>query len=652
MKKRLLFIVMLVLGLAFFFFSSNDTLKDNFYEAINREVILENRLEDGEYSWSYFLEAQDRVDEDTDLLVKDILKGNASELDDKEIETIMKIYNKALDMDKRNSDGLKAIDPYLEAVWDVETAYELVDVIILIENELGIDLLSNMEIIQDYQDNSKNIIYFAPVTFAFGISSDYIVNDDYMAYKAYIRRACIQLWKAYGLEAKEAREVVSRVFAFYVGVAGASKLGEELSDIESYYNVVSEDEVNGIYSNVSGEYLERIGLDGKDVYSLVDKGQYEYLNASLVEDNLGVWKEVIVTKILSSYASYLSCDYVEVVSDLNESLLGSKEELSSEEKAYELVSNLFSEEIDKVYADKYLDSSKVKDIENIFEDIKKVFESRLKNNNWLSELAKEKALIKLEKMEIIIGIDDEVSVYGIAKNLRVSNNSFISDIIAMQQMVSREDLKRLDSGEKIGLVSQTEVNAYYQPLDNSIVIPVAFLELVDVESSYYEKLGTIGMIIAHEVTHAFDGNGAMFDENGNLSNWWSSGDEDVFNELKNEVSEYYSKYEVIAGKYIDGEKTVNENIADLGGVVCIVDIALDNKAKEEDFRIMFSALADIWASVESDDYMKLLLLQDVHAPNEFRVNAVLSSIDEFYQVYDIYPWHEMWIDRDDRIMVW
>lgn len=653
MKKKSKFFVLLVLVLAYLFlFTSNeDSLKDNYYQVINKDVLKNNEIEDGEYSWSYFLEAQEKVDADTSLVVEEILSGKTNILNDKEITTIKGFYNKALDTNKRNKDGIRDLESYLNRIWKVATIEELVDIIIVVETELGVDLLANIEIVQDYKDNSKNIIYFYPITYAFGSNSDYMVNDDYMTYKAYIRRACVQLWKVYGYEAKEAREVVNRVFSFYENVSNQSKLSDELANISDYYQVVLEEDINSLFSNVNGDYLSRRGIENRNVYSLVDKGQYQYLNDSLTLDNLEVWKEVIITKILSSYAAYGSSDYVEVIDNLNEALLGSIEDKTNEEKAEDMVKGLFISEVDKVYEDDYLDQKQFTEIEEMFFRIKKEYAKRLKNNEWLSKEAKEKALEKLDRMEIIIGLGD-VSGYQLADSLEISDSSLISDVIKIQQIVMKDDLQRLDSGDKRNLVQQTQVNAYYQPLDNSIVIPVAFFELMDSDADYYEKLGTLGMIIAHEVTHAFDGNGSQFDENGNLNNWWSEDDKDNFKELKQEVIQYYSQYEVLDGKYINGEKTVNENIADLGAIACIVEVAKARDAGTAEFEAMFSAFAGIWASKERDEYMDLLLLQDVHAPNQFRVNAVLSSTKEFYDVYNIYPWDKMWIPKDERIVVW
>lgn len=655
MIKRKLLFVLVILILTFFFFWDNDSngnLKDNYYQTINYDILSNVSLEDDEYSWSHFIETQDKVDKDIDKIVDDILNGENKYLDSAQVEVINDIYSKTIDVDRRNNEGIKALVPYINRVWNVSTVEELIDSIVIIEQELGLDILTNIEVMADYKDNDNNIVYFTPVTFAFGVNSDYIINEDYMTYKAYIKRACVRLWRAYGKDAKESREIVNRVFSFYEKIAGNSKSISELENIINYYNLISEDDFYNIFTNINNDYLLSKGIDSRNIYSIVDRDQYQYLNNSLSIDNLQVWKELIVTKILSSYASYGSLEYVLIVEDLNEALLGKLEDNSDKRRAIDLVKELFSSELDYIYDKEFLIESQKQEIEDMFLELKDVYKERLRNNKWLSKSAKDTAILKLDMMDIIIGYDNSISKYNVSNDLSVSDSGLIEDIIDIQQNLWDKELELLDNDGKIDLVSQSVVNAYYQPLDNSIIIPVSFLSLIDEDGNYYNKLGTMGMILAHEITHAFDCNGAQFDENGNLNNWWDNQDVKNFNLLKDKVSNYYNKYEVLDGKYINGEKTVNENIADLGALSCISEVALNKDASDDEIREMFSSFASIWSSYESKEYMELLLLQDVHSPNEFRVNAVLSSNDLFYRVYDIYPWNNMWISRDNRVSVW
>ena len=160
------------------------------------------------------------------------------------------------------------------------------------------------------------------------------------------------------------------------------------------------------------------------------------------------------------------------------------------------------------------------------------------------------------------------------------------------------------------------------------------------------------MVIAHEITHAFDSNGAKFDEYGNISNWWTTKDLKNYKKLQKKVINYYNKYEVIDGEYINGKRTVNENIADLGAVSCISNIAISKKASDKDIKKMYSSLAKMWASISNKEYEKLLLLQDTHSPSKYRVNATLSSTDLFYKTYNINLLNKMYIPKEKRVKIW
>ena len=160
------------------------------------------------------------------------------------------------------------------------------------------------------------------------------------------------------------------------------------------------------------------------------------------------------------------------------------------------------------------------------------------------------------------------------------------------------------------------------------------------------------MIIAHEITHAFDDNGAKFDEKGNMTNWWTKEDYDNFKKKQQEVIKYYNKYEVMKGFYINGKKTVNENIADLGAVSCISEIAKNKKATSKEIKEMYTSFAKLWASNSKEEYITMLLLQDTHSPNKYRVNATLSSTELFYKTYNINSLNKMYISKQNRVKVW
>lgn len=381
---------------------------------------------------------------------------------------------------------------------------------------------------------------------------------------------------------------------------------------------------------------------------MVDEGQYRKINEFLNDDYLMVWKEVILVKILSSYASYLDEGYREIVVNLNNSLTGSKEEISKEDEAIDIVSNVFSLDLDKIYESKVITSSDKKYLNELFLDIKKSFREILKKNTWLDDETLKYALVKLDNMKVYVGGYN----YSDSLYIDVSGDSLVSKVISINKSSYLKSLELLDSNEDVKAMSEATVNAYYNPLTNAVYIPSSVMFLLKNSYSYYEKLGTIGMVIAHEITHGFDYNGSKFDSKGNFNNWWTDEDRNRYSKLVDEVSKYYSDIEVIDGKYINGEKTVNENIADMGALKIITNVALVNKASREEMKLMYSSFAEFWKCQSSEEYTKLLLLNDSHSPNKYRVNAVLSVTDEFYDVYNIFPWNDMYISSKERINVW
>ena len=266
----------------------------------------------------------------------------------------------------------------------------------------------------------------------------------------------------------------------------------------------------------------------------------------------------------------------------------------------------------------------------------------------MSSGTKKSAIKKLDTMKInISNFNDNV----ISNSYSISDSSLINNIINIKRINYDHMLDILNSNSKESIYSETLVNAFYNPQDNSINFPTAFLEFIDLDKNYYENLGIVGMIVGHEVTHSIDSNGAMFDYNGNLNDWWTKKDYKEFNKLTSKVVDYYSKYE-ISGINVDGEFTLGENIADLGAIRCISGIAKEKGATKSEMKKMYKGFARTFIIKTNPLMEKMLMSMDNHSPNKVRVNATLSSTDEFYETYNIKKSSDMYVDTKDRVKVW
>lgn len=622
------------------------SLKDDYYTYINKETISKNKLKKDEYTWSTFKEAQDKVDTQTNKIIEDLVSNHKN-------ENINIIHNQLLDESERNNQGLSSLKPYLSKIDSSQNLKDFINKAIDIENTLNIDIFTNIKVDADFKDTSNNIIYFYPITFDFGTSSDYYANEDYMTYKALIKQYGIKILKQYGYDTSKAREVSTNITSMYNYIAEHSKLSSDLEDISSYYNIITKDDLQKIYTNIDIDYYFKTKkIPEETKLSIVDYENYKALNDFLTEDNIDLLKEYVKLKILENFSIYLSNDYSTLIYELNNKISGATEDSKTKaDHANDIIETLFTYDIDYEYQSKYLTNDEKKYIENMINDILSYYEKRLKSLSWLSKSTKEKAIDKLKNIKINIGLADDYPQISKYYNLNASN-TLIENIIKIGNEIETYELSKLNTNKKEQAISQTTVNAYYNPSDNSINFPVASVNLFNLENNYYQNLGSIGMVIAHEITHAFDDNGSKFDKCGNIKNWWTTEDLNNYKKLKKKVIDYYNKYEVIDGEYINGEKTVNENIADLGAISCITAIANSKKASTDELKQMYISFANMWATTSTKEYQKLLLLQDTHSPAKYRVNATLSSTDIFYKIYNISKFDDMYIAKNKRISVW
>ena len=645
-----------ILAIAIIFFMYNNSkineetkisINNDFYTSINENIINNNELESDEEYWSLlFSKTQDTIDDKIDGIVKEIISKKDSYEKDSVEYKICKLYESIINQEN----NLSELDKYINNINNSKTINELMNNIVKINNELSVGIFINPALQNDYKDNTKTIINIAPFTFDYGnIYSDYYANPLYSSYVAKYIEYDRKIMEFYGYNQEEAKESVKKISKFYTQIANNSKSMEELSKVQSLYNIVNNNELKEIFNNINiNIFLSKFGRDFE--ISIVDKQQAKALNDLFIESNLETLKECAKLQLLQTYGSYADIKYYNLMNEFNAELTGTEITKDTiEDYAIDVVATYFDSEITQLYVSKYKKEEAINEFENIIDDIIKQYKIKIQSNSWLSDVTKQKALLKLENMKVNVGYPEKWEDYS--KNYKLSDN-LLDNIINMNKVMIDYSNNAIKNKEEQWLMSALTVNAYYNAQDNSINFPIALLEYeLYNEEHYYKNLGSLGTIIAHEITHAFDNNGALFDEKGNLNDWWIKQDYNKFEELQNKVINYYNEYK-INGKSVNGKQTVSENIADLGALSCIVDIAKNKGATDEQLKDVFTSFANIWASKATEEYTKLLLIMDTHSPDKIRVNAVLSSIDEFYRVYNIKEDDEMYKVKEQRIKVW
>lgn len=637
-KKYILYAIIFVVAIIAAFIYLNKNYIDNYYEYINKETIKDK--EDG---WSYIDDINKEISKDANNIVKEIINNPTTS----EEKNIKEFYNEYLNIEFRNKNGLKDLELYIDKINKTTNINDFITEAIKLEKELSIELLMSKSIMKDFK-TGKNILYISPIPMDYGYSSDYYSNETLTTVKNNFKLYNNKLLREYGYTAGEALDITNQIDDFYTNLAKNSLKQDDLLNTEKYYNIIDKSALSKIYTNLDiNKYFNELGLSKIDKLSLVDEKSYQELNKYLTNSNLSLWKNIATIKILQTYAEYTTENYETIFTKLNKNLLG--KEYTREETAYDLIKQIYPNEISKNYNNKYLNNDTKNYISNLTNEIIKEYEDMI-NTSWMDNETKSKAVTKLNNIKINIGtsyIKDLSSYYDFNSNI-----SLVKNIINLNKVVRAASYEMLDTTTTTNALPDYTFNAYYDVTSNSINILTGGTKVIKDINNKYENIGSIGFIIAHEISHAFDNNGSKFDENGLLSNWYTTASQEKYQEIQNKVIDYYNKYEIIHNVSNNGTRTIGENIADLGAMECITNILIKNNANKKDYQTTYESFAKVWANNYSKSTKVLQSLIDTHSPNEIRVNGVLSSTKKFYETYKIDSKDLMYIEPEKRVNIW
>lgn len=637
-KKYILYAIIFVVAIIAAFIYLNKNYIDNYYEYINKETIKDK--EDG---WSYIDDINKEISNDANNIVKEIINNPTTS----EEKNIKEFYNEYLNIEFRNKNGLKDLEPYIDKINKTTNINDFIAEAIKLEKELSIELLMSKSIMKDFK-TGKNILYITPIPMDYGYSSDYYSNETLTTVKNNFKLYNNKLLREYGYTAGEALDITNQIDDFYTNLANNSLKQDDLLNTEKYYNIIDKSALSKIYTNLDiNKYFNELGLSKIDKLSLVDEKSYQELNKYLTNNNLSLWKNIATIKILQTYAEYTTENYETIFTKLNKNLLG--KEYTREETAYDLIKQIYPNEISKNYNNKYLSDDTKNYISNLTNEIIKEYEDMI-NTSWMDNETKSKAVTKLNNIKINIGtnyVKDFSSNYDFDSNI-----SLVKNIINLNKVVRAASYEMLDTTTTTNALPDYTFNAYYDVTSNSINILTGGTKVIKDINNKYENIGSIGFIIAHEISHAFDNNGSKFDENGFLSNWYTTSSQEKYQKIQNKVIDYYNNYEIIHNVSNNGTRTIGENIADLGAMECITNILIKNNANKKDYQTTYESFAKVWANNYSKSTKVLQSLIDTHSPNEIRVNGVLSSTKKFYETYKIDSKDLMYIEPEKRVNIW
>lgn len=455
------------------------------------------------------------------------------------------------------------------------------------------------------------------------------------------------------LTPEEQEKYLEDTIAFDALLSGLVKTREEWSEYVKAYNPTKTSKICSLVKPVQfkkllktlfGEVPERIIVAEPRYF----KGFAEVFN----EETFVLYTHwAYVTGIINS-CSYLSEELRELGGMFFRAISGIPSVTPIDKFAYQLASNVYSEPVGLYYGKKYFGEEAKKDITEIVYQIIDTYKSRIKNNDFLEDATKERAILKLSKIGVKMGYPDKVE--EIYDKLVFDESASLFDIVtSLKKIRFAQQLEKLSepvSKEEWAMPGHM-VNACYNPFVNDITFPAAILQapFYSLNQTRSENLGGIGAVIGHEISHAFDSNGAQCDENGNINNWWTKGDTRRFNKKINAMIRQFDGIELPWGK-VNGKFIVSENMADNGGMAVTLEIM--SKTEGASYKEYFTNWARVWCIKAKPEYLQLLLSLDVHGPNVLRANMPPRNFTEWYDTFKVKRTDKMYIAPSKRVVIW
>ena len=631
---------------------NNELIKDDLYEAVNGEWLKTAKIPDDKPATGGFNDLVDEIDKQL-MDDFDAYAAGKEKSDDSRFNEMIKLYRLAKKFDWRKKVGPQPLKRMLASV-------------------------ENLNSYEDYQSQWKNWILAgmpSPISFdidadmknatvyaLFASSPSLILPDKsyYEAEKKAQHDQLLQLWSSMvealmdklGYSKEEAKKIIDDAIKFDALLAPNVKSAEEAADYSKMYNPQTVAELASATDQLDiAAIIKQLVREEPEKIIVTEPEYFKALN-KILQDNFELFKNWALIRVIRENASYLDDEMREINGRYGRALSGSKKPVSQRKFAFYLARDMFSQVAGDYYGKKYFGPQAKADVHHMVEQMIKVYKGRLTNNQWLSKDTRDKAILKLDKLGIQVGYPDKIP--ALYDQFKVDEEeSLIANLNQLTVTANKELFSRWNKpvDRMRWEMSAATVNAYYHPFKNIIVFPAAILQapFYSLKQSSSQNYGGIGAVIAHEISHAFDNNGSLFDEFGNLNNWWTDEDSAHFKQLAQKMIDEFDGIP-FAGQKVNGKLTVSENIADAGGLSC----ALEAAKTEADFNAQefFINWATIWRMKATEQYMQLLLSIDVHAPQKLRANIQAENLDDFYTAFEIKPGDEMYRAPEDRVHIW
>ena len=632
---------------------------DDFFRYVNNDWLKNNPIPEEYSSYGAFTE----IDLKNELLLQDIIQEVSQDSNAVQGSTAQKIrdfYNSGMDTVAIEQRGYSELAPYFEMINSLNDKADLAGLVGKLHSE-GFGGFFNAGGSTDPKNAEMVIMHLYQGGLSLTDRDDYLTKENQEMRDKYVEHVT-NMFKLIGIDEAEANKKAQNILGLETQLAKNSLSRVEMRDPDRMYNMRSMVELQKSTPNFNwNNYFTNAGAPSFDSLNVGMPDFIAQLNKIILNTDLNTIKDYLCWKVLHGSASMLNSDLdVENFNFYGKYLYGQEAQLPRWRRVLSATSGVLGEALGQLYVEKYFPAEYKERMLNLVGNLRIALGERIKNLEWMSDETKAKALHKLDCFNVKIGYPDKWKDYS---KYEVTPESYFQNIHKAIRFENEREMakigKPVDKDEWF-MTPQT-VNAYYSPEMNEIVFPAAILQppFFNMDADDAINYGGIGVVIGHEMTHGFDDQGRKYDEKGNLNEWWTEEDAAKFNERTAQLVKLFNEFQV-RGYQINGELTLGENIADLGGLNIAWDAyQMTDEAKANQSidgftpaQRFFISYATIWRNNSRDKYLERQVVTDVHSPAEARVNRTLGSVSHFYEAFDIPEGSNMYLAPEERATIW
>jgi putative endopeptidase len=634
---------------------------DDFFAWANGDWLAQTAIPADRGSWGAMAGLAEETNARIVKLIEDLAADRAAAGDARKVADYYSTYMDEAAIEAKGAAPLKALLARLTAIRDKAGLARALgasleaDVDPLNSTDFYTENLFGLWVSPGLHEPARNRPYLLQGGLGMPDRAYYLDNNERMAgLRTQYQQHIAAMLRLAGFEDAEAR--AAKVFALEVDIANSHATREASADVQKADNSWTRQDFQAKAPGLDwAAFFKAAHLGDQDRFIVWHPTAVTGAAALVDRIDLATWKDWLIFHRINTMAGVLPKAFVEQrFAFYGKALSGTPQQSLRWKRALAATNEAMDEAVGKLYVDKYFPAANKVRLQQVVANIVDAFGKRIDKLDWMAPATRAQAREKLRTLYVGIGYPDKWTSYA---GLKVVRGDAFGNALRAEAFHTAHELAKLRAKP-----DRTEwamppqlVNAVNLPLQNALNFPAAILQppFFDPKAPDAQNYGAIGAIIGHEISHSFDDQGAQFDAQGRLRDWWTREDLDHFKAASSKLVAQYSAYKPYPDLAVNGQLTLSENLADLAGLSAAYDAyrnASADATKEAD-RQFFAGYAHSWRNKAREAAERSGILTDGHAPPQYRT-ATVRNLDAWYGAFDVQPGQALYLAPEQRVRVW